>query len=163
MVAREKRTKRTGAVCLLFAALVGMLAAPADAAKRKPKRVAREVAATYALPFLGGPSTPGGCFTAGPLGNPCPTFGTTRIERWVTMEVQDASGTPTAFEIHQSDDELLSSTYVGGPFCGSSGPVPVRLTPGVEVIVFVYSSGDVVCPGAVGTTGTVTAVFSNVP
>lgn len=165
MMVQEKRTKRTGSVCLLFAVLVGMLAAPADAAKRKPKRVTREVAVTYTLPFLGSPSTGGGCFTVGPVGNDCPRFVITKRERWVTMEVDDASGTPTAFEIRQADPdgELLTSTYMGGPFCGSSGPLPVRLTPGLEVIVYVYSYGDFVCPGAVATTGTVSAVFSNAP
>lgn len=83
----------------------------------------------------------------------------------MTMEVADASGTPTAFTIAQKSDPAASLTAetMGGPFCGSSGKEPVKLMPGVEVVVRVYAFGDVVCPGAFGTTGTVTAVFSNVP
>ncbi|MGH2806187.1 MAG: hypothetical protein ACRDKT_02820, partial [Actinomycetota bacterium] len=129
--------------------------------------VTRRAEATYELPYLGSPSTGGGCFSLGVASNDCPTFLTTPKENWVRMEVEDAaSPTPVAFSIFQSNDQdpsTLESTIMGGPFCGSSGKEPVRIAPGVEVGVFVYASGDFVCPGAFATSGTVKAVFSNLP
>lgn len=150
--------KRTGVVCLLFVLVAGMLVAPADAAKRKPKKVTREAVATYRYPAVGSPSTRSACL-------PCPVFTISATERWVKMEVfDDASLAPVAFSIFQNtDNNNAVLEKVGGPFCGSSGKQPVEITPGVDVGFTVYSFGDVVCPGAVGTTGTVRAVFSNVP
>lgn len=149
-------------VSVVIAALACALAIPADAATTKPKKVTRPAEDTYGLPYLISPSFPGGgCFF--PV-NDCPGFRTSKKEQWVTMQLKDASGTPTAFSIWQKvDPSDLSAKRVGGPFCGSTGDDPVRITGGVPVGVSVYASGDVVCAGAVGTRGTVTAVFSNVP
>lgn len=149
--------KRTVAVCALFALLAGALAGPADAARR---RVAREAVDTYALPWPSSPSTGEGCFGD----DNCPSFRVSRSERWVSVEVIDGSGTPSAFEITEtSGTGGATPITVGGPFCGSSGKEPVRVTSGAKVTIRVYAVGDTVCPGSVGTSGTVKAVFSNVP
>lgn len=157
--------KRAGIVCVLFALLIGTPVGPADAAKRRPEKVTREAEETYGLPWLGTPSVPAGaCVSWAGVGNPCPTFPISKSERWVTMEVTDASGTPTAFKIYQitAGDLNVEVTPVGGPFCGSSGKDPVELTPGLTVHIKVYALGEAVCPGSVGTSGTVRGVFSNV-
>lgn len=157
--------KRAAVMCVLVGLVAGALVAPAGAANSKPKRVTRSAEATYDLPYLISPSLAGGgCFHAGGIGNPCPVFMLEKGEQWVTMEVHDASGTPAAFKIWQKKDPNdLSSSTMGGPFCGTTGNEPVRLAPGVEVGVSVFAFGDVICPGGFATTGTVTAVFSNVP
>ena len=144
---------------LLLALLAGTLVTPADAAKRKPKKVTRQAQATYGSPAPISPSTAGGCWEVGE--SLCPIFPISATERWVTMEVvDDASSAPVAFSIVQEDEQ---TGIRGGPFCGSTGEDPVEVTPGVEVGVMIYTSGDVVCPSAVATTGTVKAVFSNLP
>ena len=151
--------KRTGVICLMFALLAGGLVAPADAAKRQPKKVTREAIGTYTHPAVGSPSAPkSACL-------PCPTFEISGSERFVTMEVYDeASLAPVAFSIFQNfDQNEFVFERVGGPFCGTTGKKPVEVTPGQDVGFTVYAFGDTVCPGAVATTGTVNAVFSNVP
>jgi hypothetical protein len=152
-------------VCVLIAVVSGALVVPAQAAKTRPKKVTRRAEATYDLPYVFSPSiSGGGCFTVAVAGNECPVFSISKTEEWVTMEVKDDSGTPSAFSIWQKgESDGTGFTVMGGPFCGSSGKNPIRLAPGVEVGVAVYASGDVVCPGAIGTSGTVTAVFSNIP
>jgi hypothetical protein len=161
--------KRAGVVCVLFALVAGALVVPADAANKRKnsKKVTRRAEATYQYPAAGSPTTKAPCVTLTVVGDTCPTFVIYPTEKWVTMDVDDAaSPTPVAFSIWQNPDDELGEGALeirGGPFCGSSGKEPVKLTPGVEVGVLVYASGDVVCPGAFGTTGTVKAVFSNVP
>ncbi len=154
--------KRTGVVGFVFVLLVGTLVAPAVAAKRKPRKVTREAVMTYDYPTFAsasGPADYGVCY-------PChPDFPTSAHERWVTVSVEDAVGpAPVAFSIWEvAPDGYQQPVEGGGPFCGSSGEQPVEIRPGYEVFVYVYASGDVVCPGGFATTGTVTAVFSNVP
>jgi hypothetical protein len=157
--------KRTVVACALIAAVSFALVVPAEAAKTRSKRITRRAEAAYALPYLISPSiSGGGCFTVGVAGNECPVFTISKTEEWVTMEVHDESGTPSAFSIWQKgESDGMSFTVMGGPFCGSSGKDAVRIAPGVDVGVAVYAFGDVVCPGAIATSGTVTAVFSNVP
>ena len=149
--------KRNAVVVLVFVLLAGALVTPADAGRRNPKKVSREAVSTYDHPSPGSPSTKGVC-------TPCGTFQISGSERWVRMEVvDDASLAPVAFSIYQNLDNDNLFERVGGPFCGSTGKEPVELTPGEHVGFNVYAFGDVVCPGAVATMGTVTAVFSNVP
>ncbi len=152
--------KKTGVACLLFALVAGTFVAPANAAKEPSRKASREAVATYELAWPSSPSTGEGCFGD----DNCPTFSVSRSERWVSIDVEDASGTPTAFKIAQITDADDSSTEtVGGPFCGSSGKQPVKLTPGARIIIRVYALGDTVCPGSVGTSGRIRAVFSNLP
>jgi hypothetical protein len=80
------------------------------------------------------------------------------------MEVGDnASPDQVAFGIRQARADGSCCDKVAGPFCGTTGKRPVRITPGRDVFVFVFAFGDVACPSAVGTSGTITAVFSNLP
>lgn len=148
--------RRTGVLVVLFALLMATFVSPAEAEKRKSKSATREAVDTYGLPWLSSPSTGEGCF-----GDGCVRFRISESERWVTVEVNDESSTPTAFKITQKKDAAGRAHTVGGPFCGSSGDEAVKLVPGVEVFVYVYAVGDGACPGAVGTSGTVRAVFSN--
>ena len=151
--------KRTAMVCLLVTLLAATLAAPADATKANPRNVTRRAVAAYSNPALGSASGTGGatCF-------PCPSFAVTATDRWAKMEVHDdASPARVAFGIRQAKPDGTCCDEVAGPFCGSTGKQPIAITPGADVFVFVFATGDVVCPGAFGTSGRVKAVFSNVP
>ena len=151
--------KRTAMVCLLVMVLAATLTAPVDAAKGNAGKVTRRAVATYGNPTLGSASGTGGATCL-----PCPSFGVARTEAWVEVEVyDDASPAPGAFGIRQARRDGTCCIDVAGPFCGSTGTHPVRITRGNKVYVFVYASGDVACPGAFGTSGSVKAVFSNVP
>ena len=151
--------KRTWLVCLVFALLASALITPANAAKSSWEEVTRRVVVDYDNPTLGSAVGTGGAACL-----PCPSIAVTAKDRWVTMEVNDdLSPAPVAFGIRQAKPGGGCCVEVAGPFCGSTGKQPVEITPRLDVYVFVFAFGDVTCPGAVGTTGTVTAVFSNVP
>lgn len=151
--------KRTGMVCSLFALLAATVVSPADAARSNSNKPTRRAVVTYDNPTLGSASGTGGAACL-----PCPSFDISKAERWVKMEVHDeASPAPVAFGIQQRRSDGTCCTEVAGPFCGSTGKQPVELTPGLDVLAYVYTSGDVICPGGVGTTGTIRAVFSNAP
>lgn len=151
--------KRTWLVCLVFALLASALIVPADAAKTNWNEATRRVVATYDNPTLGSASGTGGAACL-----PCPSFAITETDRWVKMKVDDdVSPAPVAFAIRQETVDGRCCDYIAGPFCGSTGKRPVEITPGLDVYVFVFAFGDFTCPGAIGTTGTVTAVLSDTP
>lgn len=151
--------KRTVMVCLLVTLLAATLAAPADARKSSRNGLTHRAVAAYTNPTLGIASGTGGAACL-----PCPRFAVDDTDKWAKIVVHDdASPAPVAFGIQQLSRDGTCCDEVAGPFCGSTGRQPIEITPGLDVLVFVFATGDVVCPGAVGTSGTVKAVFSNAP
>ena len=147
-----------GLAAALFA--VGVQAEPAEAGKRKKKRVERTEERAYvgATGVRGAQDSP----CAGePVG--CVVFPIEPGERFVSIDVADASG-----------DDVWASVYTYGytdgtdtheHVCGRTD-APLPLTDGLEelVVITTQTTGGVTnpCPGP-ATQGTVTAVFSNVP
>ena len=151
--------KRTAMVCLLVTLVAATLLAPADASSTSAEKVTRRAVATYDVPTLGSASD-----TIGAACLPCPSFALSAKDQWVKMEVHDdASPAPAAFDIRQEGPDGRCCEHVAGPFCGSTGKRPVEITPGLDLYVFVFATGDIACPGAFGTSGTAEAVFSNLP
>ena len=151
--------KRASLVCLALALLAGALVAPAHAAKEKRKKITRQVVAPYDNPTFGLASGTGGAACL-----PCPKFAITAKDKWVKMVVaDDVSPAPAAFGIRQMRLDGTCCDEVAGPFCGSTGKRSVRISPGLDLLVYVYAFGDIACPGALGTTGIVRATFSNAP
>lgn len=147
-----------GLAAALFA--VGVQADPAEAGKRKKKKVERTEERRYvgATGVRGAQDSP----CAGePVG--CVVFPIEPGERFVSIDVADASG-----------DDVWASVYVYGytdgtdtheHVCGRTDS-PLALTDGLEelVVITTQTTGGVTnpCPGP-ASQGTVTAVFSNVP
>ena len=165
----EDVVKRALAVALMIGLLVGSLAIPAEAGKKKKKkkpapvvRVERTVESVYQAPAIGSPATGGACPNAT---NSCAELATGADDQYVKITVTDATGTPVAFSLAQDTDEAtLGSEVDMGVFCGTTGDAPIKVqAPGVPVLSFVWAFGDVTCPGGVATTGTVTGTFSNLP
>lgn len=156
--------KKTFSVVLMIALIAAAFAAaPAEAKKRKPKRVTRTAEATYTAPAFGVATQGVGCSPA--LGS-CGNFATGTNEKYLKMAVTDQSGTPTAFSVAQDTEPGDTTNTIEtnhGTFCGTTGDEPIKLVPGAEITVFVWVWGDAVCPTGFGTTGTVTAEFSNLP
>ncbi len=76
-----------------------------------------------------------------------------RGERWVRLEIADATGMPIPAYIAYGDDAVADWV----PFCGSSGPSPAFET---MTVWLAYPAPDHgLCHGT-ATTGTVTATFS---
>lgn len=155
--------KKTIAVALSLGLLGAALVAPAEAAKKKkkPKKVERVAEITYDAPAFGTPSTTGVCFRPT---NSCGDIATGATEKFVKMEIDDATGTAVAFTLGQdTDPDALGTETKHGVFCGTTGDKAIKIEPGYALIVFPWVFGDVVCPGAVATTGTITATLSNLP
>lgn len=149
---------------LVFGLVLSALGAEAGAQgknKKKPKGSERVVEARYDGPVFGSPSSPGRLCYA-PV--TCPLIATSTKERFVRIAIEDASGTATAFFLGQETGDSTDVETDYGIFCGSTGTKPIRLeTPGAPLVVGPYLSGDVVCPGALGTTGMVRAILTIVP
>lgn len=156
--------KKTMAVALSLGLLVGALVAPAEAGKKKkkkPKRVERVAEITYDGPAWGSASTGGVCFRPT---NSCGDIATGGDEKFVKMEIDDATGTSVAFTLGQdTDPDTFGTETQYGLFCGTTGDEAIEIEPGYPLIVFPWAFGDVACPGAVATTGTITATLSNLP
>jgi hypothetical protein len=155
--------KRSIVVILMMGLLAGsVLAAPAEA-KKKKKRVTREMEVPYSAPGFGTASASVGCSPA--LGS-CGNFAVGTNDKYLTVELIDQTGTPTAFSVAQDTEPGDATNTIEtnhGTFCGTTGDEPIALVPGAEITVFIWAWGDAACPTGVGTTGTVKAVFSNLP
>ncbi len=150
------------AVALALGLLAGAMVAPAEAGKKKKKkRVERVAETTYEAPALGSATTGGVCLRPT---NSCGDIATSGDEKCVKVEIADATGTAVAFTLGQDSDPATLGTELDyGQFCGTTGDEPIEIEPGYPLVVFPWAFGDVVCPGGVATTGTVTATLSNLP
>lgn len=144
---------------LLVAAVAGALAAtsfvPAEAGtKRRPQKVTRTAEAVY----LGAARS----WTAvGPHNVGGAKFPTEASERYVSITIEDDAGmdVSAAVQVPVSDD-TVERTY----FCTATDGA-VEITPGADVIVFVYA-GPCTHPQpapALATRGKIFATFSNLP
>lgn len=157
--------KRAISVVLALGLLAGAFALPAEAAKKKKKkvvRVERVVELPYQCPC--GPSTPvasqgfwlaGGTFGGGPVA-------TGGEENFVKVEVTDQSGQTVYVGLGQdTDGDGFSDGF--GDVCGSTEEPLAVPAPGSEVSAFVYVG---TCPDgtpSIATSGTVKLTFSNIP
>ena len=156
---------------LIFALVIGLIAgsmaAPATAKKKKkkkPVKVERVVEVDYQGPGVG-VTSPGGsvgyCYQF-PVSDTCLTMIPEAGEKYIKIEVTDASGTAIAGFISQGDldGDGLGDLY--GEFCGAHAE-PIQLeVPGGAFDLSLY---DGVCGTgpSVMTTGTIKVTFSNLP
>lgn len=157
------RTKRVFAAALAACLFFGVVASStAGAAAAKKKRHERRVEDSYATPaalvdaagaFVGACAHGG----SGPTRNlGCVAFPTTPTERFLELEIVDATGLPAPAWVVQEDSDT------GGPVCGKTDK-PMRIARGVEIFIWIYPYMlSPLCPG-VSTTGTVKATLSNLP
>ena len=143
---------------LLVAGSVG----PADAGKRRPKRIERVVEHTYQFGSPGAPGVAGACLHGTVEGSGCFTFPTSSTEAFVTLEVDDASGTTPSGILGQDTDPNTPGFDIFHTFCGGfEEPVAIP-QPGMELRISVYALPAPGCAGA-GTTGSFKATLSNMP
>lgn len=158
--------KKTFSVLVMIGLLVGAVALPADAGKKKkkaPQRVERVAETQYAAPAIGSSTAGGVCPNA--TGS-CGRSATGPDDRFVKVEITDAApGATVPFTLGQdTDPNTLGTEVIYGDYCGTTGDAPIALdVAGAEVLVFVWAFGDIVCPGGFATTGTVKMTFSNLP
>lgn len=156
--------KRVIGVVLVFGLIFGaMTTAEAGKKKKKPKKTTRTVEAPYSAPGFGTASVTIGCSPA--LGS-CGNFAIGPDDHFAQITLTDQTGTPTAFSVGQDTEPGDPTNTIEtnhGTFCGTTGKDPIQILPGYEMTVFIWAWGDILCPTGFGTTGTVTAKFSNLP
>lgn len=154
--------KKAIVLALVLGLIAGMMSVPATAGKKKkkkkPKRVERVVETTYDAPAIGA-SPPGNGVCLRPT-NSCGDIAVGAKEKWVKVEITDATGTPVAFSLGQdtNPDELGTEEDLGD-YCGDTGDKAIKLKPGYAIVVFPWAAG-VGC-ASLATTGTVKATLSN--
>ncbi len=144
--------RKTLTVLLIFGLLAGALVGPAEAKKKKkaPKKVERTVEGRYDNPSV---ATDG-------AGNGGYSFPTSSDEAFVDVVVEDMTGLDVSIFVGQDVDG--NGDVNGNFYCTSVENLAIE--PGLEVTVFVFPGPCVTPPKpAFGTTGTITATFSNLP
>jgi hypothetical protein len=141
-------------------ALVVVPAAQAGRKRPKPKpptRVERTDSGTYAAPagaFVANVDATG-CVNV--QGDNCLTFESLVGETFVSLSAADNTGTPTPLKVTINGQDFF--------FCGGTdSPLAITEYSTIEVVALVADvpAGPPNCQGA-GSTGMVTAVFSNLP
>jgi hypothetical protein len=150
-------------VALVLGLVAGALSAPATA-KKKKKRVARVVEVDYQGPGVGASSPAGSvgyCYQF-PISDACLTVIPEAGEKYIKIEVTDASGTNIAGFISQGDLDGDGIGDLYGDFCGAHAE-PIQLE--VKGGAFDLSLYDGACGGgpSVMTTGTIKITLSNLP
>lgn len=155
--------KRSVIVVLVLGLIAGgMLAAPAEAKKRKKKRVVkveRVAQGNYIAPA----TIVGNCTQADGIG--CMTIAAGSNERYLTAKVTDQHGQPVAISIEADLDGDMQTETSYGAFCGETTE-PITIEPGVS-LVFWVGRPDIVattaCAPGFASQGTLDVTFSNLP
>lgn len=153
--------RKTIMLVLTIGLIAGAFMAPsADAKKKKPKP--RVVSDTYDAPAVG-VATPvvsggaSGCTGGNNVG--CVEFPTTAKDKFVMIEVTDASGQKAGGYVSQGDTNGDGVGDLFGDFCGAHAG-PVAITPGIPLKVSLYNGTCADGSPSTVTTGTVKATFT---
>jgi hypothetical protein len=84
----------------------------------------------------------------------CALFLMRATDRFLEVEIEDATGTPVLASVSQREGRGGLQTV--GTVCGETDE-PFEVIPGAEIVIFPWAAGRANCPGA-ATTGTVTAI-----
>ena len=147
--------KKSLATLISIGLIFGAFAAqPAEAKKRKPKRVERVVEFNYTCPCPGvlqlGSLTGDGTNIGG--GSVAPG-----AEVYLSAVAEDATGMPVSVTFQQIGDSGFNEPQ--GSMCGETEK-PIKLIPGAGVNIFI-DGFDATCGVAAG--GTLTITLSNLP
>ena len=152
-------------LAVVLGLVAGSLAAPAVAGKKKKKksaRVERVVELAYDVGSPGVSGAVGLCLAAQVEGTACINTPVGIEEKFVMIEVDDASGLAPAGILAQDSNPDSPGFEIFADFCGSTDePIEIPL-PGAELRISLYTAPSPTCPG-VTTTGTIKATLSNLP
>lgn len=155
--------KKLIAIALSVGLLAGAYAMPAEAGKRKKKKVVkvtREAQGTYSAPA----TVVGNCTQTDGVG--CMTIPAGAEEVFLTAKVTDASGQPVLVSVDADLDGDMQSETNYGSFCGETEE-PIAIDPGAQIIFWVSAVTDAPnragCAPGQGTSGTLDVTFSNMP
>jgi hypothetical protein len=160
--------RKTLSVLVVLGLVFGAFALPAEAKKKKKKqpRIERVVEIDYQAPGLG-VSTPGPgggiCPFADPTTQECIEIAPALEERYIKVEIDDATGMSVAGYISQGDTDGDGIGDLYGDFCGAhEEPIALQAV-GAPVRISFYNGTCADGTPSVATTGTITVTFSNKP
>lgn len=141
-------------VALVVAVVGAATTLPAEARKKKPKKVERIIEVTYEVPAIGSPGV-GGATTL-------PTLPTALNEIYMSVEQTDAVS-PLPFVRLAWDTNGDGDADNGITVCGGKPEGPIIMPGGVEIRIFPYLAPGPECMTGFNTTGTIQFTFSNLP
>lgn len=161
--------KKAVLVALTAGLLAGALAGPADAGKKKkpvPVKVERVVEIEYEATGIGVATpvrTAGVCPFADAAAQTCVEAALQAGEKYVKVEVKDATGQKQYGFISQGDvdGDGISDGY--GTFCGAHPEAVELASASAPVRVSFYPGATADCAPSIASTGTVVYTFSNLP
>ena len=161
--------KKSIVVLLVLGLMAALAVAPAQAKKKKkpkvPVKVERVVEATYQAPGIGATVNGAGggiCPFADPTTQTCIEFPLQLGEKYVKVEITDASGGSVAGSVSQGDTDGDGIGNLYGQFC-TAHPEPIAMeSPSNALRVSFYAGGSPDCVST-PTTGTIKVTFSNMP
>ena len=150
--------KKALAVTMVLGLIFGSIAT-AEAGKKKPKKVEREVQGTYQAPATAA------CFPSQTDAIGCVAIATGPTERFFTAKATDAHGLPVAIGVEADLDGNGDTETSYGIFCGETAE-PLQIDPGVELVLWIARADTIAvsrCAPGVATTGKIDVVLSNLP
>jgi hypothetical protein len=159
--------KKSLVVFLVLGLMAALAVAPAQAKKKKkkPVRVERVVEAAYQAPGIGATvngAGGGACPFADPTTQTCIEFPLQAGEKYVKVEITDATGGSVAGSVSQGDTDGDGIGNLYGQFC-TAHPQPIPMeSPSAPLRVSFYAGGSPDCVST-PTTGTIKVTFSNMP
>ncbi|MEA2452672.1 MAG: hypothetical protein QOG04_1382 [Actinomycetota bacterium] len=151
--------KRILVLMMVIGLVFGSLAT-AEAKKKKVKKITRVAEGTYDAPSL---LLVGTCSSSGAVG--CVSLISGIGETYVSAEVTDQTGQPVYVSVQADTDGDNTDDTIFGSFCGKTD-APLSIPEGTDLHFWVGVTPDpgiAGCVPAAGTTGKVTATFSNLP
>jgi hypothetical protein len=146
--------RRVWTTLLALGLIAAMVAAPAQAGKKKPKKPqVRVFEVRYENPALGVGGAGGGC-------SGCPTIPVLSNETYAVFVIEDDHSPSGYIDLsYDTDGNGVQDLGSGPTVCGST-PEPVAIEPGVAYTAWPWVAG-VGCPGSSSTSGTIKAMFSS--
>lgn len=141
---------------LAASCLLATIPAVAQAKKKKPKRTERTVTLDYDGTQQIGVVTP--VVRAGYAWSVVYQIQAKKKERYLSIETNDATGLPVYWALSYSADEPAGEMEV----CGSTDE-PIKISPRAILYLWMYRGTCRDGTPALGTTGEITATFSNLP
>lgn len=146
--------RRAWTILLVLGLIAGMMAAPAEARKKKPKKAkVRAFEVRYDNPAFGIGGVGGGC-------SGCPSIPVAPNETYAVFLIEDDVSPSGYINLaYDSDGDGVQDLDAGPTVCGST-PEPVEIEPGVSYTAWPWLAGTG-CPGSSSFSGTIKALFSS--
>ena len=147
--------RRAWTVLLLLGLVASMMvAAPAEARKKKPKKpVIRTFEVRYENPAFGVGGAGGGC-------SGCPGIPVGANETFAVFMIEDDVSPSGYIDLsYDTDGDGVQNLGSGPTVCGST-PEPVAVEPGAAYTAWPWVAG-IGCPGSSSYAGTIKVMFSN--